>query len=121
MLRSCKTVQKRWKKVISDLDEFETAVYLCRWPNGEFSIALAASRRDVSLRLPLKDVVFFFRKTCRTASRGRELTLRTRFRPGSIDFSQGCLQPALNLDRGREYARRGSAKWGLAPNQADQA
>jgi hypothetical protein len=31
----------------ADLDEFETGMYLCRWPNGEFSLVrhLRAERR----------------------------------------------------------------------------
>jgi hypothetical protein len=36
---------------ISDLDEFETGAYLCRWPNGEFSVVQAGSRRDALVQL----------------------------------------------------------------------
>lgn len=34
-----------------DLDEFETGMYLCRWPNGEFSLVMAETRRDALLEL----------------------------------------------------------------------
>ncbi len=34
-----------------ELDVFETGVYLCRWPNGEFSIVQAENRRDAILQL----------------------------------------------------------------------
>jgi hypothetical protein len=34
-----------------ELDNFETGVYLCRWPNGEFSVITAASRREAILAL----------------------------------------------------------------------
>ena len=34
-----------------DLDEFETGVYLCRWPNGEFSIVKADTRREALIVL----------------------------------------------------------------------
>jgi hypothetical protein len=34
-----------------DLDEFETGMYLCRWPNGEFSLVMAATRRDALVEL----------------------------------------------------------------------
>jgi hypothetical protein len=34
-----------------ELDEFETGVYLCRWPNGDFSVVTASSRREAILAL----------------------------------------------------------------------
>lgn len=34
-----------------DLDEFETGMYLCRWPNGEFSLVMAATKRDALVEL----------------------------------------------------------------------
>ncbi len=34
-----------------NLDEFETGMYLCRWPNGEFSLVMAETRRDALLEL----------------------------------------------------------------------
>lgn len=34
-----------------DLDEFETGMYLCRWPNGEFSLVMGETRRDALLEL----------------------------------------------------------------------
>jgi hypothetical protein len=34
-----------------DLEEFETGLYLCRWPNGEFSLVKADDRRDAVLQL----------------------------------------------------------------------
>jgi hypothetical protein len=34
-----------------DLDEFETGAYLCRWPNGEFSLVAANSRREAMVEL----------------------------------------------------------------------
>ena len=33
------------------LDEFETGMYLCRWPNGEFSLVMAPTRRDALVEL----------------------------------------------------------------------
>jgi hypothetical protein len=36
---------------LDELDEFETGVYLCRWPNGECSVVVAGSRRDAILML----------------------------------------------------------------------
>jgi len=33
------------------LDEFETRMYLCRWPNGEFSVVMAPTRRDALIEL----------------------------------------------------------------------
>jgi hypothetical protein len=36
---------------LSELDEFEAGVYLCRRPNGEFSIVQAESRRDAVVEL----------------------------------------------------------------------
>jgi hypothetical protein len=34
-----------------DLDEFETGVYLCRWPNGDFSLVTASTRREALVAL----------------------------------------------------------------------
>jgi hypothetical protein len=34
-----------------DLDEWEEGLYLCRWPNGEFSVVKGASKRDALIRL----------------------------------------------------------------------
>jgi hypothetical protein len=34
-----------------DLDEFETGLYLCRWPNGDFSIVKADDRKTALLEL----------------------------------------------------------------------
>jgi hypothetical protein len=33
------------------LDEFETGVYLCRWPNGDFSLVTADTRREALVQL----------------------------------------------------------------------
>jgi len=33
------------------LDEFETGVYLCRWPNGDFSIVRADTKREALVQL----------------------------------------------------------------------
>jgi len=33
------------------LDEFETGIYLCRWPNGEFSLVRAETRREALVQL----------------------------------------------------------------------
>lgn len=35
----------------ADLEEFETGLYLCRWPNGEFSLVKADDRRDAVVQL----------------------------------------------------------------------
>ncbi len=35
----------------TDLDEFETGAYLCRWPNGDFSLVTASSRREALVEL----------------------------------------------------------------------
>jgi hypothetical protein len=34
-----------------DLDDFETGMYLCRWPNGEFSFVKADDRNDAVVQL----------------------------------------------------------------------
>jgi hypothetical protein len=34
-----------------DLDEFETGAYLCRWPNGDFSLVTANTRRETLVQL----------------------------------------------------------------------
>src|SRR5215831_18749615 len=34
-----------------ELDEFETGVYLCRWPNGDFSLVTASTRREALVQL----------------------------------------------------------------------
>jgi hypothetical protein len=34
-----------------DLDDFESGLYLCRWPNGDFSIIKAESRREAVFEL----------------------------------------------------------------------
>jgi hypothetical protein len=34
-----------------EVDEFETGVYLCRWPNGDFSIVTASTRREALVQL----------------------------------------------------------------------
>jgi hypothetical protein len=34
-----------------DLEELETGLYLCRWPNGEFSLVKAADREDAVVQL----------------------------------------------------------------------
>jgi len=34
-----------------DLEEFETGLYLCRWPNGDFSLVKADDRRDAVVQL----------------------------------------------------------------------
>lgn len=33
------------------LDEYESGLYLCRWPNGEFSVVTALSRREAILEV----------------------------------------------------------------------
>jgi hypothetical protein len=38
-------------EVDSDLDDFETGLYLCRWPNGDFSLVKADSRRQAVMQL----------------------------------------------------------------------
>ena len=35
----------------ADLEEFETGLYLCRWPNGEFSVVKAEDRKDAVVQL----------------------------------------------------------------------
>jgi hypothetical protein len=35
----------------ADLDEFETGVYVCRWPNGDFSFVTANTRREALVAL----------------------------------------------------------------------
>jgi hypothetical protein len=35
----------------ADLDDFETGMYLCRWPNGEFSLVMAPTRREALIEL----------------------------------------------------------------------
>jgi hypothetical protein len=35
----------------TDLEEFETGLYLCRWPNGEFSLIKAEDRNDAVVQL----------------------------------------------------------------------
>src|SRR5205085_11009353 len=35
----------------ADLEEFETGLYLCRWPNGEFSLVKADNRKDAVVQL----------------------------------------------------------------------
>src|SRR5260370_4599342 len=34
-----------------ELDDFESGLYLCRWPNGEFSVVKADSRREAIIQL----------------------------------------------------------------------
>jgi hypothetical protein len=34
-----------------DIEEFETGLYLCRWPNGEFSLVKAENRKDAVVQL----------------------------------------------------------------------
>ncbi len=34
-----------------DLDEYDTGLYLCRWPNGDFSVVKADDRRGAMLEL----------------------------------------------------------------------
>lgn len=34
-----------------DLDDYDTGVYLCRWPNGDFSVVTADSKRDAIIAL----------------------------------------------------------------------
>jgi hypothetical protein len=34
-----------------DLDDFETGMYLCRWPNGEFSLVMVPTRRAALVEL----------------------------------------------------------------------
>lgn len=34
-----------------ELDDFESGLYLCRWPNGEFSVVQADSRREAIIEL----------------------------------------------------------------------
>jgi hypothetical protein len=34
-----------------ELDRYDTGVYLCRWPNGEFSVVTADSKRDAIIAL----------------------------------------------------------------------
>lgn len=35
----------------ADLDEFETGAYLCRWPNGDFSLVTANTQREALVEL----------------------------------------------------------------------
>ncbi len=35
----------------NELDDYDTGVYLCRWPNGEFSVVTADSKRDAIIAL----------------------------------------------------------------------
>jgi hypothetical protein len=39
-----------------NLDEFETGMYLCRWPNGDFSLVAANTRREAMVELDEWDV-----------------------------------------------------------------
>ena len=34
-----------------DIDEFESGLYLCRWPNGDFSVVKADTRREAMIEL----------------------------------------------------------------------
>jgi hypothetical protein len=34
-----------------ELDRYDTGVYLCRWPNGEFSVVTPDSKRDAIIAL----------------------------------------------------------------------
>ena len=34
-----------------DIDEFESGLYLCRWPNGDFSVVKANTRREAMIEL----------------------------------------------------------------------
>jgi hypothetical protein len=34
-----------------ELDEWESGLYLCRWPNGEFSVVKAENKRDAMVQL----------------------------------------------------------------------
>jgi hypothetical protein len=38
-------------KAEDELEEFETGLYLCRWPNGEFSLVKADNRKDAVVQL----------------------------------------------------------------------
>lgn len=40
----------------ADLDEFETGAYLCRWPNGDFSLVTASTQREALVQLDEWDV-----------------------------------------------------------------
>jgi len=40
----------------ADLDVFETGAYLCRWPNGDFSLVTANTRREALVQLDEWDV-----------------------------------------------------------------
>jgi hypothetical protein len=48
------TVDEGAEQIASDddeLDRYDTGVYLCRWPNGEFSVVTADSKRDAIIAL----------------------------------------------------------------------
>lgn len=38
-------------EIEAELEEFETGLYLCRWPNGEFSLVKADDRKDAVVQL----------------------------------------------------------------------
>jgi hypothetical protein len=48
---SAEPVEEVEEAEIVDLDEYETGVYLYRWPNGEFSIVRGENRNDAALLL----------------------------------------------------------------------
>jgi hypothetical protein len=56
-----------------NLDEFETGVYLCRWPNGDFSLVAANSRREALVELDECDAAhpsqLFPLESCMVATR----------------------------------------------------
>ncbi len=64
LLENATTIQESWPSVRSaddgnqqgaeyeeDLDEFDSGFYLCRWPNGEFSVVKADTKREAILEL----------------------------------------------------------------------
>lgn len=104
-----------------DLDEFETGMYLCRWPNGEFSLVMAASKRDALVQLdewasghpsqlfPMESCMIDFR----LSDEGR--IEFTEFGEDTGDFVWKTAYPALDKVRCRsgimrpngEYTRKG--------------
>ena len=50
-LQDAARVKRQARGSESDLDEFETGAYLCRWPNGDFSFVTANTRREALVQL----------------------------------------------------------------------
>jgi hypothetical protein len=103
----------------TDLDEFETGVYLCRWPNGDFSLVAANTRREALVELdewdaahpcqlfPLESCMVDFRLNDQGEIELKQFGEDTENSIWEISYPKlhACLMDVMSMDGGEHSAK----------------